>query len=320
MTNDEIRRNDENQMTKLTTAQAGAFDIRASDFFRYSSLVIGHSRRRAFTLIELLVVIAIIAILAALLLPALAGAKARAQRVKCTSQMRQLGLAFNMFVNDHGDKYPPTVYRTGDYQYQLTWDDLIHRDIGGTDSDADLLLGITDGAHCPKILQCPADRNPITINYAMFGQRRTYAMNGANITRPGFFPPPLHGVGVYIENNNGSLPDWEVTGYTASVVQDPVGTILLAELPNGRNIAGNDWPSFCVAPTSGSGSPAGFTPDCFQIASTQLGYGAAAYALHGGRFNYLFHDGHVQIHKITETVGRGTTNAPQGMWTVISGD
>jgi prepilin-type processing-associated H-X9-DG protein len=41
--------------------------------------------------------------------------------------------------------------------------------------------------------------------------------------------------------------------------------------------------------------------------------------LHGERFNYLFHDGHVAIHKVGETVGSGTTKAPAGMWTVTPG-
>jgi prepilin-type N-terminal cleavage/methylation domain-containing protein len=122
--------------------------------------------KNGFTLIELLVVIAIIAILAALLLPALASAKEKGRQSACINSVRQQTLAVLMYADENNDFLPPTAYN----------------DANGNEMDWPALLDPFLN-HVAKIHLCPSDLNSKTNSYGL------NELTFVDLTDPN--PPPL---------------------------------------------------------------------------------------------------------------------------------
>lgn len=232
-----------------------------------------------FTLVELLVVIAIIGILSSLLLPSLVRARIAARSANCKSNLRQIGMAVEMFKTDHKELYPPVCNNTF---LKFWWG---KRSGYGDNDPVDFTKGYLS-QYIPggKVSMCPAlviDRMEMVAAGATAG----YAYNS------------------YYVGGNGDdiLPDWSNwPGKPAldSEVHNPAQTIMFADSATANSVVNptmlrENWtldpPSLNYHP------PAPYLPQ------------AVVHFRHGGMANVLFCDGHVESMR------------PYEIWNVLDG-
>ena len=224
-------------------------------------------KKKSFTLIELLVVIAIIAILAAMLLPALAKAREKARSISCVSNLKQVGLQVAMYATDNNDMFAAYAHHAANGAL---------KDLGNIASWGAVLADQSYLPYLSKQIYCPAAPIPVDSNWTtgtIMGSSYGTAIN--DVTAPQNWL--ILKLSIYSSN----APAHNYRCYNLKLMTSPSNDMnMMDTLNKGSNI---QW--YTSYPCAGHESDL-----------------AHPYALHGGNINMNFFDGHAESVKPANAV------------------